>query len=285
MRSWKHSDSSSRNAESLNYTQLILESSMITAGIDMGSKTIKVVIIRDGEIIGKAIELAGFESRVAAEKAFDGALKQAGIKKDDISGIVATGAGRKNAPYTENDITEVGGDARGVTELYPNARTILDVGAEEGRAIRCTDEGKVLDFALNEKCAAGAGAFTESMSRALEVPIEQLGPLSLNSKTAIPMNAQCAVFAESEVVTLVHLKTPKEDIARAVHDAIASRIVSLARKVGFEPEVVLIGGVAYNVGFVDSLERALETKITIPDNPEFIGAYGAALTAADHAKK
>jgi benzoyl-CoA reductase subunit D len=119
------------------------------------------------------------------------------------------------------------------------------------------------------------------MSRALEVDIEALGPMSLNSTQAIPMNAQCAVFAESEVVSLLHAKTPKEDIARAVHDAIASRIVSLARKVGFEPEVVLIGGLAYNSGFVDSLERGLEREVIVPDDPEYIGAYGAALAAAE----
>ena len=120
---------------------------MITAGIDMGSKTVKVVILKDDEIIGKAIELAGFEAKEAAEKAFTKALEDAGITKDDIEGIVATGAGRKNAPFTDRDITEVGGDALGVLKLYPNCRTVLDVGAEEGRAIRCTADGKVLDFA------------------------------------------------------------------------------------------------------------------------------------------
>ncbi len=254
---------------------------MITVGIDMGSKTIKVVVLRDGEVIGRGIELAGFESREAAEKAFDAALQDAGISKADIDGMVATGAGRKNAPHTDRDITEVGGDAKGVVTLYPHARTVIDVGAEEGRAIRCNEEGKVLDFALNEKCAAGAGAFTEAMSRALEVSVEELGQMSLRSKNPTPMNAQCAVFAESEVVSLLHNKIPKEDISRAVHDAIASRIVSLARKVGFEPDVVFIGGVAHNAGFVDSLERALECKVTIPENPEYIGAYGAALAAAE----
>lgn len=254
---------------------------MITAGIDMGSKTVKVVILRDGDIAGKGIEIAGFDSRGAAEKAFATAMDQAGIQKDDIEQIVATGAGRKYAPYTEENITEVSSDVKGATALYPAARTVIDVGAEEGRAIRCNDKGKVLDFALNEKCAAGAGAFTEAMSRALEVSIEELGDMSLKSENAIPMNAQCAVFAESEVVSLLHAKTKKEDIARAVHDAIASRIVSLARKVGFEPEVVLIGGVAYNKGFVDSLRRALECEVSIPDTPEYIGAYGAALAATE----
>jgi benzoyl-CoA reductase subunit D len=254
---------------------------MITAGIDMGSKTIKVVILKDGKIIGKGKELAGFESREAAEKAFATALKESGIGRNDINGIVATGAGRKNAPYTDREITEVGSDAKGVISLYPSVRTVIDVGAEEGRAIRITPDGKVLDFALNEKCAAGAGAFTESMSRALETTVEELGRMSLRSKNTIPMNAQCAVFAESEVVSLLHNKIPKEDISRSVHDAIASRIVSLARKVGFEPDVILIGGVALNVGFVDSIQRLLECKVTVPDEPEYISAFGAALAALE----
>jgi benzoyl-CoA reductase subunit D len=254
---------------------------MLTAGIDMGSKTVKVVILRDGEIVGKGMTLAGFESRAAAEEAFAAAAEEAGVKVDEIEHIMATGAGRKFAPYTERNVTEVASDVKGAMALCPSARTVIDVGAEEGRAIRCNDEGKVLDFALNEKCAAGAGAFTEAMSRALEVEIEKLGEMSLKSQNAVPMNAQCAVFAESEVVSLLHAKTPKEDIARAVHDAIASRIVSLARKVGFEPDVILIGGVAYNTGFVDSLQKALECKVTIPGDPEYIGAYGAALAAIE----
>ncbi len=254
---------------------------MITAGIDMGSKTVKVVIVKDGEIVGKHMLLAGFEAQEAAETAFAASLEAAGLTADDIEAIVATGAGRKNAPHTDRDITEVGSGAKGAHHLYPAVRTVIDVGAEEGRAIRCTEDGKVLDFALNEKCAAGAGAFTEAMSRALEVPIEELGPMSLQSQNPTPMNAQCAVFAESEVVSLLHARTPKQDIARSVHDAIASRIVSLAKKVGFEPEVVFIGGVAHNPGFVDSLERALECKVIIPEDPEFIGAYGAALAAAE----
>jgi benzoyl-CoA reductase subunit D len=254
---------------------------MITAGIDMGAKTIKVVVLDNGEMAGKGMVVAGFDNRASAEAAFTAALVDAGLSLEDIEGVVATGAGRKSAPYAEREVSEVGCDVRGAISRYPNARTVIDVGAEEGRAIRCNDQGKVLDFALNEKCAAGAGAFTEAMSRALEVETESLGAMSLESGNAVPMNAQCAVFAESEVVSLLHAKTPKEDIARAVHDAIASRIVSLARKVGFEPEIVLVGGVAHNIGFVDSLKRALECDVTVPDDPDYFGAYGAAIAAAE----
>jgi benzoyl-CoA reductase subunit D len=252
---------------------------MITAGIDVGAKTIKAVVLRDGDIVGKAMTLAGFDARESAEQAFSSALAQAGITVDDVQHVVATGAGRRYAPHAKGDISEVSSAVKGVIERHPAARTVIDVGAEEGRAIRCNEEGNVVDFALNEKCAAGAGAFTEAMSRALEVAVEDLGSMSLTSTNPIPMNAQCAVFAESEVVSLLHARTPKQDIARAVHDAIASRIVSLARKVGFSPEVVLVGGLARNVGFVDSLQRALGCAVVVPDDPEYFGAFGAALAA------
>jgi benzoyl-CoA reductase subunit D len=166
--------------------------------------------------------------------------------------------------------------------MFPEARMVIDVGAEEGRAIRCNESAKVVDFAINEKCAAGAGAFTEAMARALELPIEELGSLSLQSTQAIPMNAQCAVFAESEVVSMIHNNVSKPDMARAVHDAIASRIISMVRKVGYERPVVLIGGMAKNVGFVESLKRGLELDdLRIPDEPEFCSALGAALAAAE----
>ncbi len=160
-------------------------------------------------------------------------------------------------------------------------RTVIDVGAEEGRAIKIDDRGKVADFAINEKCAAGSGTFTEAMARALEVKLEKLGELSLKSTQAISMNAQCAVFAESEVVTLIHRKTPKADIARAIHDAIADRITSMVRRVGIEEKIALIGGVAKNVGFVHSLKNDLETDLIIPDDTQFVGALGAALVATD----
>jgi benzoyl-CoA reductase subunit D len=182
--------------------------------------------------------------------------------------------------FANDDVTVVVADARGANWLFPSARTVIDVGAEEGRGIRCGPGGKVVDFVLNEKCAAGAGTFTETMARTLELKLEDMGRLSLASQKAIPMNTQCAVFAESEVVSLLHAKTAKEDIARAIHDAIASRISSLAKTVGLEKDVILIGGLTRNVGFVDSLRKSLEIELLIPEEPEFVGALGAALIAA-----
>lgn len=258
---------------------------MITAGIDMGAKTIKALVLRDGEVAGRAIKLGGFDTAESAREAMAAALREAGLSRWEVSAVVATGAGREDAPDKDRTMTEVGCSARGAIRLFPTARTVIDVGAEEGRAIRCDERGRVVDFAINEKCAAGAGAFTEAMARALEVPIEELGPLSLKSTQAIPMNAQCAVFAESEVVSMIHNNVPKTDMARAVHDAIASRIISMVRKVGYSPAVVLIGGMARNVGFVDSLRRGLEIDgLSIPEEPEFCTVLGAALAAADEAQ-
>lgn len=255
---------------------------MITAGIDCGAKTIKTVIVRDGQIIANAIEIAGLDTAGATHRCFEKALAAAGIKREDIQKIIATGSGRKAASGIANaEITEVTANARGAIYFYPNARTVIDVGAEEGRAVKIDARGKVLDFATNEKCAAGAGAFTEAMARALEIPLTEFGAFSLKSTQSVPMNAQCAVFAESEVVTLVHAKTPKEDIARAVMDAIASRIASVVGRIGVEPEVVLIGGLSRNIGFVEALKRTLNINISVPQEPEFIGAAGAALLAYD----
>ena len=254
---------------------------MITAGIDMGSKNIKVLIIKDGQVAGKGMMATGLDQAVTASECINKVLQEAGIQREMVDHFTSTGAGRKSAPGVDSDITDVGADARGVIRVLPEVRTVVDVGAEEGRGIKIAGDGKVLDFAVNEKCAAGAGAFAESMSRALEVSLAEFGQISLESDKQIPMNAQCTVFAESEVVSLLHAQTPKQDISRAVHDAIASRVSSMVRRVGVEQKIALVGGVAYNPGFVASLKRALESDLIIPEDPEYIGALGAAVVAGE----
>ena len=257
---------------------------MTTIGIDLGAKNTKVVILRDGEILTTASALSGFDQKASADEAVNNALKNVGMARDEIKYITATGAGMDAITFANDTVTEISANARGIFTVFPSVRTVIDVGAEEGRAIRLNDDGKVVDFGINEKCAAGAGAFTEAMARALEVKLEEMGDMSLKSTKAVPMNAQCTIFAESEVVSLIHQKTPKEDIIRAVHDAIADRITSMARRVGIEKEVALVGGVANNIGFVDSMTRNLGYDLLVPKGPvvpEFIPAYGAALLAQD----
>lgn len=257
---------------------------MNVVGIDCGAKYVKALVLEDDKIKAKSSVLSGFDQKAAAQEALDKALKQASLKKEDVAYITATGAGKEEAVFAQGTITEVGANAKAVNFLFPSVRTVIDVGAEEGRSIKINDKGKVVDFAINEKCAAGAGTFTETMARALEVKLEEMGTLSLKSQKSVPMNAQCAVFAESEVVSLIHAKYAKEDIVRAVHDAIADRIASMTRKIGIEKDVALVGGVARNIGFVDSLKRDLKQELFIPEEPEYSCALGAAFAAAEKAK-
>ena len=253
---------------------------MIVAGIDVGGKNVHAVIMKNGDILAKAEAPSGIKKAEAAEQLYNEVLKQAGLKREDVTRVVATGSSGQRVTFADGVIPDASADARGVIGLIPSARTIIDVGAEEGRAIKVNPEGKVLDFAINEKCAAGTGTFVDTMARALEIPLEEMAKMSLQSTRSIPMNAQCAVFGESEVVSLIHQKTPKHDIARAVHDAIAGRVGSVARIVGLEDDVVMIGGVAKNVGFVESLKRDTGTEVKVPDAPDFVGALGAATAAA-----
>jgi benzoyl-CoA reductase subunit D len=253
---------------------------MITVGIDVGGENAHIVVLKDGEILAKGEAATGIQKAAAAEKLYDETLKKAELKREDVGKIVATGSAGKRVSFADGVIPDASADARGVNRLVPSARTVIDVGAEEGRAVKVSPKGKVLDFAINEKCAAGTGTFVKAMARALEITVEEIAKISLNSNQSIPMNAQCAVFGESEVVSLIHQKIPKQDIAKAVHDAIAGRIASLARIVGLEKDVVMIGGMARNFGFVDALKKEVNMDIIVPDDPDFVGALGAAESAA-----
>jgi predicted CoA-substrate-specific enzyme activase len=253
---------------------------MTVAGIDIGGKNVHVVILKNDKIVAKGFAPTGISKAHAAEKAYDNALRTAGLKREEVERVIATGSSAKRATFADGIVPDAAADARGAIELIPSTRTLVDVGAEEGRAMKISPEGKVLDFAVNEKCAAGTGTFVDAMARALEVDVEEMARMSLESTTSIPMNAQCAVFGESEVVSLIHAKTPKHDIARAVHDAIAGRIGSVMRIIGMERDIVVIGGVAKNIGLMDSLKRDIGMDVIVPDEPGFVGALGAALIAA-----
>ena len=259
---------------------------MITAGIDCGAKNTKTIILKNREIIGKGMALAGFDQEKAVEESLGQALKDAGITRDDIQKIYGTGSGQKAVKMADDSVNEIKAMAKGANFFFSNARTVTDVGAEEGRAAKIDEKGNPIDFAINEKCAAGAGVFIEAMARALEVSIEEMGPLCLESDKEIPMNAHCAIFAESEVVGLIHAKTDKPDISKAIHDSMASRIASIIRRIGVNEDIVMVGGVGYNPGFVAALQRELKVeKIYIPDEPEYGAAVGAAVVAAEETKK
>lgn len=252
---------------------------MNVAGIDVGGQNVHIVIKKDGQVLEKGTAPTGIKKAEAVEALYDKVLKHAGISRKDVDRVVATGSAAKRVPFANGFIPDVAADAQGVSKFFPNARTIIDVGAEEGRAIKVNHDGKVLDFAINDKCAAGTGTFVEAMSRALEVPVKEMAKIALDSTKSIPMNAQCAVFGESEVVSLIHQNISKSDISRAVMDAVAGRVGSIARIVGLERDVVLIGGMANNVAFIESLKKNIEMEVIVPDDPDYMGALGAAEAA------
>jgi benzoyl-CoA reductase subunit D len=257
---------------------------VITAGIDVGAEMVKVVLWQNGDkgkVLANHSSPSGRDKAKSSRETFAEALKIINLKQDQVKHILATGSGNKRVAFASGQITAVAAIARGVTYLFPSARTIIDVGAEEARAIKCDAQGKVLDFTVNERCAAGAGAFVKTIAVALEVPVEEMGELSRKATTEVPVvNAQCTVFAESEVVSLIQDGATKEDIASAVLNALAGRIGAMVRVMRVENDVVLIGGLARNNGFIDCLKRTLEVNLLVPQLPEFVSALGAALATA-----
>lgn len=258
---------------------------MISAGIDMGTQRVKVAILKDNQIIAKNQNFSGFDPTTVVEQTFQEALESAKLSKEDVKHITATGAGVTMVNFSNSTISMMGADARAGAYFFSSARTVIDVGAEDARAVKCDEKGRMLDFIVNARCAAGAGTFIEAMARALEVKMEDMGPLSLRAERASPINASCVIFAESDVVSLIHREEPKTEIARAIFDAMAERVGSMVRRLGITPDIVLIGGVAKDVGFVDSLKRRLGMELLIPEDPIYGGAIGAALIAAKRAER
>ncbi len=255
---------------------------MITAGIDCGALNTKAVVLRDGQIRAKGSVLTEFDPSRAALQSLTRAVDAAGMSRDDIQRVVTTGSGKDGVGITGESVSDVRAAARAARFFYPESKAVVDVGAEEARAASIDERGEPIDFAVNDRCAAGAGSFIEAMARALEVSLEEMGPLCLRSNRKIPMNAQCVIFAESEVVGLIHAQTQKADISRAIHEAIAGRVASLVRRIGVVEDIVLIGGVGRNGGFTASMQRELQVvKLLVPPAPEFGAAVGAAVVAAE----
>jgi benzoyl-CoA reductase subunit D len=253
--------------------------------MDLGTQKVKAVILKDGAVAGRGAAFSGFDPTTAAQQAVEAALSQAGVKLAEVQGFLATGSGMQLAPYTKSTISMMGADAKAATYSFPNVQTAIDVGAEEARAVKIDEHGVMVDFVVNERCAAGAGAFIEAMARALEVKLEEMGALSLKAERASQINASCVIFGESDVVSLIHRQEPKAEIARAIFDAMADRISAMVHRLGVNPKVVLVGGVAKDAGFVASLNRKLGIKVQVPSYPEYAGALGAALIAASKLRR
>lgn len=255
---------------------------IITAGVDIGSVGSKAAIMLDGELYAYAVTRTGGVSEETAIKVTNWALEETGLKIENLHQVVGTGYGRVNVPFANKTITEIACHARGAHYIYgPTVRTVLDIGGQDCKAIRCDDKGKVMSFLMNDKCAAGTGRGLEVFADLIAIPIEELGKVSLNvSEEPPPVSNTCVIFAKAESVALLRQGWPKEKVAAAYHLAMVDRIIDLLTKVGIEKDFAITGGVAKNIGIVSRLEKNLGIKPLEPKlDPILAGAIGAGLFA------
>jgi predicted CoA-substrate-specific enzyme activase len=254
-------------------------------GIDVGALTTNAVILDAREEIGGyGIVQTGANSTEAAEETLEKALVMANIDRGKIISTVATGYGRISVPFAQKKVTEISCHALGAHHLFPDTETVIDIGGQDSKVIRVGEAGKVLDFTMNDKCAAGTGRFLEVMAAKLRVPLDELGVLSLTASHEIHISSVCTVFAESEVVSLVAQNQPKEEIIRGLHRSIVNRVWGMVKTLGIRGAVTMSGGVAKNKGVVSLLEEMLGEGIHVHCEPQIVGALGAALMALRHSQ-
>ena len=258
---------------------------MLVAGVDIGSITTEALLFdKDKGVLGYTILPTGANSRKTVEAALDKVLDAPARLRSDVSYVIATGCGRKRAEFAKEAVTEITCIAKGVSFLFPDARTIIDIGGQDTKVIRVDAKGRVLEFEMNDKCAAGTGRFIEVMANALNVELGKIGELSLSHKKDLTISSICTVFAESEVISLVSEGQELEDIVYGIHRAIADRTMGLINRLGgIQEKVIMCGGVAKNIGVVKALENALGTSVQIYEEPQIVGALGAALLALEKA--
>ena len=253
------------------------------AGVDVGSTQTKAIIINeDNKIIGRSLVDTGANVVMAAEKSYQLALDDNNIREEEIEYVVGTGYGRYRVTFGNTQVTEISCHARGAVHMFPKTITVVDMGGQDTKAIRVSPSGEIVDFCMNDKCAAGTGRFLGAASTALDIPIDELGPTALKAQKPIRISTTCTVFAESEVLSWLGKGKKIEDILWGVHQSIASRSAGLMRRVGVEEEVTFTGGVAKNVGMIKALEERLEVNLNVGEESHYMGALGAALFALDY---
>ena len=252
---------------------------MITVGVDVGSITAKAAVIIDDGIAATKVILTGYNAKNAGEQVFEGVLANAGIESSQVDRIIATGYGRNSVSFADKAITEITCHAAGAHYLNPDIRSIIDIGGQDSKAIVINENGKVIDFAMNDKCAAGTGRFLEVMARALEVNLDEFGNMSLKADNAASISSLCTVFAESEVISLISKGENRQNIIAGIHESIASRVVAMGNRIGLRDPVMMTGGVAKNIGVVRALEKKINTSISVSENAQVTGAIGAGLIA------
>jgi len=246
-------------------------------GIDIGSAMTKVAILDADDRIVSSVEVyTGPEHRKLANKVMENALKKAGISFEEISYIIATGYGRLNVPFADRQLTELSCHSRGVASLFPDVKTAIDVGGQDIKCMK-VNGGKMVDFVMNDKCAAGTGRYIEVVADVLGVKLEDMGEVSLRATKKLEISSFCTIFTQQEVVSRLSNGEKLEDLIAGVHNALASTIVRLALKLKIEPRVVLTGGVMKNAGMVKAMKENLNCEVSIPENPLLTGAIGAAI--------
>lgn len=254
-------------------------------GADIGSATTKLVIINDGEMIGYRIVPTGVQCEDTAQNTLTALLEELGIDRQDIKGITSTGYGRRLIRFADSTISEITANVRGAVWLMGRDKgkvgTIINIGGQDSKVIAVDDDGVTKSFAMNDKCAAGTGRFLETVTRILEMNVSDLGELSLRAKRPIKINSTCAVFAESEIISLVARKKEKSEIIAGAHCSIARRIARMVKGIGLTDIVFFDGGPALNKGLVKALEDELAADIHVPSIPQITTALGAALTASE----
>ena len=275
----------------------------LVAGIDVGSTTTKVAVLEDSKTLGSKVSATGTNCRRTATSLLESMLANAGRTRGDVRYVVSTGYGRRMIDFSNEVVTEISANVKGASWLMNHLsrgevsspyeagqgnpaptngtkiRTLINIGGQDCKVISLDDKGMMVDFVMNDKCAAGTGRFLEVMSCILEVELEQLGALSLKAKEPLPINSLCTVFGESEVISLLSQGKCVEDIAAGIHRAIAKRIGAMVRRVGLHEAVFFDGGPALNEGLRFALEQELGTKVFVPPEPQIVTAIGAAIIA------
>lgn len=257
----------------------------VVVGVDIGSTTAKALVLDENDQMWTAMIASGTRPPQAGKDVFQMALEKSGHSESDVKFVIATGYGRVSADFANKTITEIACHGRGAHFLDPSVRTIIDIGGQDAKSISLGDNGKVVDFFINDKCASGTGRFLESASQlVLHVPLEDLGKLSAQAKTKVTISSTCTVFAQTELISLLAAGESIESVIAGLHAAIASKVGSMAKRLGVRPTVMMTGGVAKNAGVVQALQQELGVDIVVPANadPQLVGALGAALIAREN---
>ena len=260
--------------------------SLYGGGVDVGSTQTKAVILDDQRrIVSSALIPTGAYVAQAAERAFEICMNEAKLKRKAISYVIGTGYGRYKVTFGDAQITEISCHARGAHFLFPQTRTVIDMGGQDTKAIKIDAEGNVMDFVMNDKCAAGTGRFLAAAAEVVGLSLDEIGEVALRAKNPVRLSSVCAVFVESDIMSYMAQNKTVEDILGGVHSAISARTISLVRRVGVEEQITFSGGVSLNIGMIRALEEKLNTKLNVSEQSHYAGALGAALLALERAEK